>query len=528
MRPRALLLATLLPLPASAQAMPDATASPASDRSVTIYRAPGRNGGSLALDNLHGFAVITETRTVTLPAGESRLRFTGVADGIVPESAIVSGLPGGVIEKNRDAALLSPSALARATVNRDLTLTRTDRRTGKTTTTAARLISASEDGMIFATAQGNEALRCSGLPETVRFTGGTEGLSAQPTLSVRTRTARPVQARVTLTYIAENFDWNAHYIATIAPDGQTLTLAGWITLANGNGQTLTAARTQVVAGGLNRAYLQRYINAQPKVVARCWPMQNTSQIPEKPGRPYQLVQPWLGEQPGYAGGLADIVVTAQRRSERFQAVPMAVSAAPPPMPAVEQLGDLKLYRVPLPTDIQARQMKQTRLLDRAGVRFEALHRAELALAPWQTTGNPQPATLTLRLVNDKTHGLGLALPAGAVVVEQQQSAQPMLLGEPDLHDTAEDEKIELELGPSPDVTVTCRHVAGTHNRATYAATLANASPRPAIAELRLPIPDGWTLARTTTPAPKVDGTPTVRLTLPPGSSQRLELTLTRS
>jgi hypothetical protein len=62
---------------------------------------------------LEGFALITETRTVHLPAGLSRLRFEGVADGIEPASAIVTGLPEGVIEKNRDAKLLSPSRCSR-------------------------------------------------------------------------------------------------------------------------------------------------------------------------------------------------------------------------------------------------------------------------------------------------------------------------------------------------------------------------------------------------------------------------------
>jgi hypothetical protein len=48
------------------------------------------------MDCLGGFALVTETRTVSLPAGENRLRFPGVADGIEPASAILAGLPGGV------------------------------------------------------------------------------------------------------------------------------------------------------------------------------------------------------------------------------------------------------------------------------------------------------------------------------------------------------------------------------------------------------------------------------------------------
>ena len=122
---RALLLLLALLAPQAARA-DDVAASAPTAVSVTIYRSPTRGAGAITLSQLGGFAVVTETRTVRLPAGSSRLRFEGVVDAIIPESAIVTGLPGGVIEKNRDAALLSPAALLRAATGMALTLKRTD------------------------------------------------------------------------------------------------------------------------------------------------------------------------------------------------------------------------------------------------------------------------------------------------------------------------------------------------------------------------------------------------------------------
>src|SRR6204780_5105651 len=109
----------------------DTLADQPSAVSVTVYRAPGRGSGSINLDALQGFALISETRTVHLPAGRSRLRFEGVADGIEPASAIVTGFPGGEIEKNRDARLLSPAALVFATLGKPVEMLRTIRKTGK-------------------------------------------------------------------------------------------------------------------------------------------------------------------------------------------------------------------------------------------------------------------------------------------------------------------------------------------------------------------------------------------------------------
>ena len=44
-----------------------------------------------------GLALIVETRTVDLPAGEGIIRFRGLATGVVPQSAVQEGLPAHVV-----------------------------------------------------------------------------------------------------------------------------------------------------------------------------------------------------------------------------------------------------------------------------------------------------------------------------------------------------------------------------------------------------------------------------------------------
>ena len=525
MRWLALFLVLVAANPVAAQGVRGVVVAAPIDRSVTIYRAPWRNGGQLALNGLGGFAVVTETRELDLPVGEARLAFTGVADGIVPESALVAGLPGGVIEKNRDDALLSPSALMRAAIGRAVELSRTNRKTGKVNVTSARIISVSDQGVVFETAAGNEALRCSGLAETFRYSGGGEGLFAQPTLSVLTRSRTPVHATVKLTYITENFDWNANYIARIGADGKTLDLTGWITLANGNGVGFAQAKTQIVAGGLNRAYVQRFLQAPPRVIARCWPMQTTSDIPEHAGQPYQLVHPWSGEQ--VRMDRDEIMVTSLKMATRSMAM-AAPAAAPPPPP--EQLGDLKLYRVPERTTIAARQMKQTRLIAQAAVPFETYYRIDVPLMPWSAASTTTPATSMLRTTNDKAHHLGLPLPSGSMLVEQDQGGQVMMLGEPVLHDTAQDEMLNLAIGSAPDITcVWARQPQASRARAfDVVMTVSNASPHDAAIELRLNPAGGWAIGRTSAAAPKVDGVPTAKFTLGSGEKRLITVTLVRN
>ena len=521
-----LFLALVAALPAQAQVR-EIEASAPSDISVTIYRAPYRNGGSIRLDSLGGFAVVMETRTVRIPAGKSRLRFEGVVDGILPESAIVSGLPGGVIEKNRDAALLNPSSLIRAVRGKVVTLKRTDPSTGKTTTVQGEIISASSEGVVFKTAAGTENLRCSGLPETFRYSSGAEGLSAKPTLSVMTSSARAITTTVTLTYIAEGFDWSANYTAQINPDGKTMDIGGWITLANGNGMSLPNARTQIVAGGLNRAYVRKFYNNEPQVVAKCWPGQRTHQVPRKPERPYQLVQPFLpGDYQRYRGNWTDadgsIVVTAQRHEMKLQDTPVAMSAyaaAPPPPP--EQLGDLKLYRVPQRTTVAGMQMKQTRLIEQQGVPFERIHTATLGVAS-SSAGELRPAvSVLLRTRNDKDHQLGLPLPSGAFLIQQEHWGRSMRIAEPSLKDTAEDEKIELFAGTSPDVTVSVRVPCCSGPGRVFEIEIGNAGRDAVAFELKVPVYGSWKIVDADAKWEKRDGVPVFAINVPAEGTVKL-------
>lgn len=542
MRPLILIFAAALTLGGAtmAQAQDNAASDPV-DTSVTIYRAPYRNGGSISLNALGGFAVITETRRVTIPAGRSRLRFEGVVDGIVPESAIVTGLPGGVIEKNRDAALLSPGTLLRASLGKQLLLKRTNPATGKESFLPAEVTAANETGVTLKTKDGIEALQCSGAPEAFRYERSANGLSARPTLSVQTRSARAISATVTLTYLAQGFDWSANYTAQVSPDGKTLDLGGWITLANGNSVSLNNAQTQIVAGGLSREYVRQFANAMPRAVASCWPMQTTSEVPRKPERRYQLVQPYLGM--AYDRFDAEMDSNEVRKMRRFEAVPAPMMVmgsppppAPPPPPQAEQLGDLKLYRVPQRTTVAARQVKQTRLIEQHGVPFERIYTQRLGTSTWYRADDRYTAEVILRTRNDKAHQLGLPLPAGAFLIEQDHAGRTMLVGEPSLADTADGEKVELKLGAAPDVTVRrsvlqadsplellgglSTDLAGRMKQKLQVqrVEVSNAGSAPIRFELKFDVYGAQRIVDADQPLDKEDGHPIFRLTVPANDS----------
>jgi hypothetical protein len=400
--------------------------------SITVYRAPEQADRKIELDDLEGFALVTETRTVNVPEGESRIRFEGVADGIEPASVLIKGLPGTLIEKNRDAQVLNPAALIAASLGRSVMLVRTNPKTGKTTRTFARIRTDASGATLFETSGGVEALHCSGLPETFSYITD-PGLSPTPTLTARVKSPAATTAKVTLSYLSRGFDWTANYTATLAADAKSMDLGAWVTLGNSNAVGFPSARTQIVAGRVNHETDEvEPLDIGPRVVATCWPSNTTSDIARKE--------------------FQEIVVTGQRRSDvRFKtAMALESPAAPAILVELEQLGDLKLYRVPERTTLKSRQIKQVRLLDRQNIPVELFYGIDI---PANASVASTAAQRTIRTRNDAEHHLGLPLPSGEVASFVTSNDTPLLLNQVHWRDIAVNEEVELGLGTSADVQV---------------------------------------------------------------------------
>ena len=492
MRALVLLAGLALAARAGAQAI---VASPAPERvAVTVYRNPDRGLEPLNLGWLGGYALVSETRRVRIPAGSSELRFEGVTSGIVPQSAIVTGLGEAVLEKNRDARLLSPGTLLDASLGERLHLRRTSKATGAVRQQDA-IVRATADGVVIQTADGIEALRCTGLPETLLARQVPESLSAKPTLSVRVRSREPVEREVTLSYITNNFDWQADYIAELSDAGDRISLFGWLTMANGDRTGLEDAQTYAVAGKLNRQQVWVDPGDARPISITCWPQGTTSDIP--------------GEVS--AASAEAITVTGSRISQAYAAPP---PPPPPPMPErggdvmaeEERLGEVRLYRVPIAVTVAARSQKQIALLRQPAVKIQSI----LRLRPHQ---GPIDAPLERVLVtrNTSAQGLGLALPAGKVALFGRRQGRRVLLGEGRMDDHTVGEKVEIPVATATGVRALQRTVERSVGRAGLHLTLTNDLSTPQVVEVELPLNaranganlsrrDGWKLWRVRVPA----------------------------
>lgn len=412
---------------------------------VTIYRDPER-GADDALDRdfPRGFALITEKRRVTLPKGEATVRFDGVTEGMVAVSALVSGLPHKVEEQNRNASLLSPASLVDGTLGNRVTIIRSSPATGVQSSESAIVRTRADGGLVLQTANGFEAVRCSGLPEKLSFDRVPEGLSAQPVYSITTQGDGGTY-EVVLTYLSWGFDWQAHHVARIhdrQDKGDTrFGLTSWLTLVNSNAQSFANAELLVIAGTLNVDSDYQKLASPPRAPAlqlECYPFGSTAQgSPES----FPAPPPIMMAMP--AAPVAAMVIARGTMAE-----------ADIGMVAVEEsLGDLKLFRVPEPVTVAAKSQKQVAFLLRDQARGTAAY--EASCTPHHRLASPIAMGLVLGSVNDARHGLDASLPMGKVTVFESGADGDLLLAEDSVADTAKGRPLQIALGQSTRVQAQC-------------------------------------------------------------------------
>jgi hypothetical protein len=421
------LAAALAALPAHAQDEVVVTSARADSVAVTIYR-----------DDL---ALVTETRTVDLPASAVTLVVEGVVETLLPQSAVLTDAARPLAESNFDFDQLTPRTLLERSIGEPVTITRTNPATGVVTRTAATVVAVG-DGVVLQTADGTEALYCSGLPERLELARLPDELLAKPRLSIRLAAGAPGARTVKVTYLAHGFAWSSDYVAHLDEGSSAMRLAGWATLTNSTGAVFEQAEVQLVAGRLN-----------------ILPAEEGGSAAAEPG--------FVGEAERVMVGMAllrscfatdeppDLLADRMLRRERAVAfgapqalMELTVTAA---LIEREELGDYQLYRLPWRTDLAARQTKQVLFLDVPEVRVERLYGLRLDSLTQPPPLDVAVPSLILRFENTEDDGLGEPLPRGVVRVFESYGGRDVLAGEAEVGDRPVGLPVELVIGRALNV-----------------------------------------------------------------------------
>lgn len=361
---------------------------------IAVAQSGGSAQGTVAVTIYNnGLSMVEDVRSLTVPAGTSRIEFPDVSAQIRPETVTLSGPGLSIVEQNFDYDLLSPDKLMDKAVGQDVTLIRTNPATGAETRERARILAAN-GGIVMQIGERIEVLRDDGLPVRVVFDRVPPNLRARPTLSVTVNAARggPVPAR--LSYLTPNMGWTADYVALFDAAKGAMDMQGWVTLTNNTGTTFANARTLLVAGN-----------------------------------------------PARGGG---------RTSWQFPSG--AMDEAGTESGPRERLGDYYLYPLPDRTTIANAQQKQVSFLDVKGAPARATY--EYVNGWLGSSTDPMSAASVLKFSTSKNGGLGDQLPAGTIRVYMRDArGDPQFIGENRIDHTPMGSSMALRTGDAFDVKV---------------------------------------------------------------------------
>ncbi|HZW09916.1 MAG TPA: hypothetical protein VFF69_08430 [Phycisphaerales bacterium] len=380
-----------------------------------LYR-PSPNAGYNPYEGqqLPGYAVVKQERSVELGEGRSVVRFTDVAAYIDPTTVMFESLTDPdetrVIEQNYEFDLVSNQKLLERFIDQTVSV---DQAAGDSVQTFTGKLLSARGGLILQEDSG--ALRTVNGYTAIRFPALPEGLITRPTLvwDVFSPGGGKHQARVS--YQTTGITWWADYNLTFTPgedaNSGTLDVGAWVSIINQTGADFEEAKLKLVAGEVHRAPADH------------------------------LGVPMMEAAKGRAQ--ADVAGFEEKAFFEYH-----------------------LYTLGRPTTLPDNSTKQIELMEGAsGVPAEKV--LVYHGLPWQYgSWWPNPATdrdlglamnksvdVYLRFRNSKENGMGVPLPKGRIRVNQLDTADGSLefIGEDVIDHTPKDETVLIRMGEAFDV-----------------------------------------------------------------------------
>ncbi len=426
----------------------------AADRNVTTTLA---DQSDLALTVYNSnLSLVRDTRQLTLPSGESLLRFMDIAASINPATVHFRSLTEpsklDVLEQNYEYDLLDPNKLLQKFVGREVTLVRPKLAGGTTEYDQVKATLLSLNGAPVWKI-GNEIV--TGLSyESIRFPELPDNLYERPTLLWTLQNTGARRHRVEASYLTGNLSWSADYVLNVAKDESSGDLDGWVTLVNHSGTAFKNASLQLVAGDIHR-------------------------------------------------------VVAQYQMDEMRAMKAVAGAANAPAPfQQESFSEYHLYSLNRRTSVFDQESKQISLLNASRFPIRKVYVVNGQSYYYRGASQPgapvkDPVQVFYKFKNEEKAGLGMPLPAGTIRVYQQDSRGGSLFaGEDHIDHTPKDEEISLHIGNAFDIVAERKQtdfkkLSDRLYEFEYEITLRNHKAGPITVEVNEPIGGDWEMVSST-------------------------------
>jgi hypothetical protein len=328
------------------------------------------------------------------------------------------------------------------------------------------------------------------------------------------RAAAPVTATIRLAYLASGFDWQANYVASLAEDGRHIDLFAWLTLASNDETSFVNADAQAVAGHVNREEVEEQEREGGPLQLQCWPAATTSDIPLEL---FERMALGRGAQLVPAGGQTIEVTGTRIRQPNLESTSPVTVINADSIASRENLGDLKLYRIPMPVTVAANSQKQVAFLIRRRVEVHFAWRQDFYYYTGDSGAQEAPERFLLTR-NREEEGLGEPLPGGGFILLADGPDRPILLGDGGLgDDRAVGDEVEVLLGPTPGLNSQFRLVRREGGIGYYELVVTNDRPNPVVFEGFL----HFSNLRADRRLGRRNGEPLWRVTIPANGRERL-------
>jgi hypothetical protein len=396
-------------------------------------------------------SLVRDVRQLTLPAGDSLLKFMDIAASINPATVHFRSLTEpaklDVLEQNYEYDLLDPGKLLQKFVGREVTLVRPKLSSGTTEYDEVKATLLSLNGAPVWKI-GNEIV--TGVSyESIRFPELPDNLYERPTLLWTLQNTGARRHRVEASYLTTNLSWNADYVLNVAKDETSGDLDGWVTLVNHSGTAFKNASLQLVAGDLHRVFAQSGMDEMKA-------MNSVARAAAAPAPPFQ--QESFSEYHLYS---------LNRRTSIFDQ-------------ESKQISLLNASRFPL---------RKVYVVNGQGYYYHSVYQPGAPIK--------DPVQVFYKFKNEEKAGLGMPLPAGTIRVYQQDSRGGSLFaGEDHIDHTPKDEEISLHIGNAFDIVAERKQtdykkLSDRLYEFEYEITLRNHKDAPITVQVNEPIGGDW-------------------------------------
>jgi hypothetical protein len=412
-----------------------------SDLALTVYNS--------------NLSLVRDVRQLTLPAGETHLRFMDIAASINPATVHFRSLSEpdklDVVEQNYEYDLLDPNRLLQKFVGRDVTLVRAKMASGTTEYEDVKATLLSLNGAPVWKI-GNEIV--TGVSyDSIRFPEVPENLYERPTLLWTLQNTGARRQRVEASYLTGNLSWSADYVLNVGKDETSGDLDGWVTLVNHSGAAFKNAQLQLVAGDLHR-------------------------------------------------------VMAQNGMDEMRTLGAVSKAAAAPAPfQQEAFSEYHLYSLNRRTSIFDQESKQISLLNASRFPLRKVYMVNGQSFYYRSAVQPgaqvkDPVQVFYKFKNEEKAGLGMPLPAGTIRVYQDSRGGSLFAGEDHIDHTPKDEDISLHVGNAFDIVAERKQtdykkLSDRLCEFEYEITLRNHKAVPVTVEVNEPIGGDWEMLDST-------------------------------